>query len=60
VYEWDEDITSKLPSGTVFSWLRNGMVYKTTNVPRLTVTNSDIERNAIFSCSITFDETQIK
>lgn len=60
VYEWDEDITSKLPSGTNFSWLRNGVVYKTTTVPTLTITNSDIERNAIFSCSITFDETQIK
>ena len=60
VYEWDEDITSKLPSGTVFSWLRNGIVYKTTTVPTLTVTNSDVDRNAIFSCSITFDETKIK
>lgn len=60
VYEWDEDITSKLPSSTNFSWLRNGVVYKTTTVPTLTITNSDIERNAIFSCSITFDETQIK
>lgn len=60
VYKWDEDVTSKLPSGTVFSWLKNGVVYKTTNTPTLTVTNKDIERNAIFSCSITFDETQIK
>ncbi|MEE1302547.1 MAG: hypothetical protein UHD64_07155, partial [Bacteroidales bacterium] len=60
VYKWDKDITSKLPSGTVFSWLRNGTVYKTTNVPSLTVTNGDIEKNAIFSCSITFDETQIE
>ena len=60
VYEWDEDITSKLPSGTVFSWLRNGTVYKTTTIPTMTVTNSDIDRNAIFSCSITFDETQIE
>lgn len=60
VYEWDEDITSKLPSGTVFSWLRNGIVYKTTTVPTLTITNGDVERNAIFSCSITFDETKIK
>ena len=60
IYEWDEDITSKLPSGTVFSWLRNGTIYKTTNVPTLTITNSDIDRNAIFTCSITFDETQIK
>lgn len=60
VYEWDADITSKLPSGTQFSWLRNGTVYKTTTVPTLTVKNEDIDRNAIFSCSITFDETQIK
>ena len=60
VYEWDDEITSSLPSDTIFSWLRNGIVYKTTNVPTLTVTNGDIERNAIFSCSITFDETQIQ
>lgn len=60
VYKWDKDVTSQLPSGTTFSWLRNGTVYKTTSTPTLTVTNSDIDRNAIFSCSITFDETQIK
>lgn len=60
VYKWDKDVTSQLPSGTTFSWLRNGTAYKTTSVPTLTVTNSDIDRNAIFSCSITFDETQIK
>lgn len=60
VYEWDEDITSKLPSSTVFTWLRNGTVYKTTTTPTLTVTNSDVDKNAIFSCSITFDETKIK
>ena len=60
VYEWENEITDKLPSGTTFSWLRNGVVYKTTTVPTLTITNSDIDRNAIFTCSITFDETQIK
>jgi hypothetical protein len=60
VYKWDKDVTSQLPSNTIFSWLRNGTAYKTTSVPTLTVTNSDIDRNAIFSCSITFDETQIK
>jgi hypothetical protein len=60
VYEWENDITEKLPLGTTFSWLRNGTVYKTTTVPTLTITNSDIDRNAIFTCSITFDETQIK
>jgi hypothetical protein len=60
VYKWDEDVTSKLPSNTTFSWIRNGVVYKTTTTPTLTVTNTDIERNAIFSCSITFDEKQIK
>lgn len=60
VYKGNDKITSKLPSGTVFSWLRNGTVYKTTSSPELTVTNADIDRNAIFSCSITFDETKIK
>jgi hypothetical protein len=60
VYELDEDITSKLPSGTTFSWLRNGVVYKTTTTPTLTVTNSDVDGNSVFACSVTFNETQIK
>lgn len=60
VYELDQDITSKLPSETKFSWLRNGVVYKTTTTPTLTVTNSDVEGNSVFACSVTFDETQIK
>lgn len=59
VYKWDDKIT-ELPSGTTFKWLRNGTLYKTTSVPKLTITNSDIDRNAIFSCSITFDETKLK
>ena len=60
VYKGNDKITTKLPSETTFSWLRNGVVYKTTTKPELKVTNDDIERNAIFSCSVTFDETQIK
>ena len=57
VYKWDDEIT--LPSGTVYNWLRNGVLYKTTSTPTLTITNTDIETNAIFSCQITFDETNI-
>ena len=60
VYELDEDITPKLPTDTTFSWLRNGVVYKTTTTPTLTVTNSDVDKNSIFSCSVTFDETKMK
>ena len=59
LYKWDEDVTSKLPAETKFSWLKNGEVYKTTNSSTLTVTNDDIDKNAIFSCSVTFDETKI-
>ena len=59
VYKWDEDITSKLPSGTIFTWLRNGVSYATTNTPTFTVQNKDIEANAQFACQITFDETKI-
>lgn len=59
VYDLDKDITSNLPAGTEFTWLRNGTVYKTTIEPTLTVTNSDIDGNSIFSCSVTFDETKI-
>lgn len=60
VYKGNDKITTKLPSETTFSWLRNGVVYKTTTKPELKITNDDIERNAIFSCSVTFDETQIQ
>ena len=60
VYELGEEITSKLPSGTTFEWLRNGEVYKTTTGPSLTVTNNDVNGNAVFACSVTFDETKIQ
>ena len=60
VYELDNDITSKLPIGTTFSWLRNGVVYKTTTAPELEITNSDVDRNSVFACSVTFDEENIQ
>ena len=60
VYQWDEDITSKLPSGTTFVWLRNGIEYKRTLEPKFTVKNSDIDMNAQFACQVTFDEELIK
>lgn len=67
VYSWDEDITSKLPSGTTFSWIRNSSIddtawndahaNRTTNT--ITITNDDIEKNASFSCEVNFDDSQI-
>ena len=60
VYELDEDITSKLPTGTIFSWLRNGVVYKTTTIPTLEVTASDVDGNSVFACSVTFGEEDIQ
>lgn len=59
LFNWDEDITSNLPDGTVFSWLRNGTVYKTTLVPTITISGADIDKNAQISCQIQFDETQL-
>ena len=60
VYELDEDITSRLPTGTIFSWLRNGVVYKTTTTPTLEVTASDVDGNSVFACSVTFGEEDIQ
>jgi hypothetical protein len=67
VFEWDTDITSKLPNGTTFTWIRNSSandnawnashIYTDTNT--ITITNADIEKNAQFSCKVNFDETQI-
>ena len=59
VYKWDDEIES-MPSGTIYTWLRNGTVYTTTSEPTLKVTNDDVQVNAIFSCEVKFDETKIK
>lgn len=60
VYSWEDEITSNLPSDTEFKWFRDGELYKTTNVPTLSITRSDIDGDAQISCTVTFDETQIK
>lgn len=59
VYSWDDDITEDLPDSTTFSWLRNGVVYKTTSEPTITIGNDDISGNAQFSCRVQFDETKL-
>jgi hypothetical protein len=67
VFEWDTDVTSKLPSDTTFTWIRSSNssddawntshIY--TGINTITITNDDIEKNAQFSCQVQFDETQI-
>lgn len=68
VFSWDGDITETLPSGTTFKWLRSSNdddsvwneshIYTDTNT--ITITNSDIKKNAQFSCEVQFDDSQIK
>ena len=59
VYKGNDNITSKLPSSTKYHWLKNGVSYTDTTEPKLTIANKDIDGNAIFACSVTFDDTQI-
>ena len=67
VFDWDTDITDKLPTGTVFKWTRASNVSDTawnathtyTDVNTITITNEDIEKNAQFYCECTFDETKL-
>lgn len=71
VYKWDEDITSTLPIGTKFKWIRSSNVDDTTwnnthivtksstNASicnQITITNSDVTKNAQFSCQVEFEE----
>ena len=68
VFDYNEDITDKLPSGTVFKWTRASNASDTewnethiyTDMNTITITNDDIEKNAQFYCECTFDETKIK
>ena len=67
VFDYNEDITDKLPSGTVFKWLRSSNASDTewnenhtyTDINTITITNDDIEKNAQFYCECTFDETKL-
>ena len=68
VFDYNENITNKLPSGTVFKWIRASNASDTewnkthtyTDINTITITNDDIEKNAQFYCECTFDETKIK
>lgn len=58
VYEMGNEIT--LPEGTKFLWLKNGVEYAETTEPKYTVKASDVDGNAIFSCSVTFNEEDMQ
>lgn len=68
VFDWDTDVTDKLPSGTIFKWTRSSNVddaewnasHTFTDINTITITNADIVKSAQFECECTFDETQIK
>ena len=69
VFDWDTEITDKLPSGTTFKWVRNSNntvndemwnsqhIFTDTN--KITITANDIEKNAQFYCECTIDETRL-
>ena len=67
VFDWETDITDKLPSDTEFKWVRSSNVSDTLwnsshtykGINTITITNEDIEKNAQFYCECTFDETKI-
>ena len=67
VFDWETDITDKLPSDTEFKWVRSSNVSDTLwnsshtykGINTITITNEDIEKNAQFYCECTFDETKL-
>ena len=67
VFNWEDEITDKLPTGTIFKWVRSSNVSDTlwnnshtyTDINTITITNEDIEKNAQFYCECTFDETKL-
>ena len=67
VFDWDDEITDKLPSGTVFKWVRSSNAddsvwnasHTYTDINTITITNEDIEKNAQFHCVCTLDETKL-
>lgn len=64
LYKWDEDVTSRLPIGTKYMWIRNSSsddtawnaahIFMDNN--KITITNDDVNMNAQFSCQIDFDD----
>jgi hypothetical protein len=66
VFDWDNEITDKLPTDTIFKWVRTSNVNDDawnaahiTNTNTITITNEDIEKSAQFSCQCIFDETKL-
>ena len=67
VFAWEEDITDKLPTGTTFKWIRSSNVddaewnatHTYTDINTITITNSDVEKNAQFYCECTFDAEKL-
>lgn len=67
VFDWDDEITDKLPSGTVFKWIRSSNADDSvwneshiyTDINTITITNEDIEKNAQFHCVCILDETKL-
>jgi hypothetical protein len=66
VFDWDNEITDKLPADTTFKWIRTSNVNDEawnashiTNTNKITITNEDIEKSAQFSCQCIFDETKL-
>ena len=71
VFEWDDDITGKLPNGTKFYWKRssNSNTDATWNAGhittksdtnqstcnQITITNTDVVKNSQFTCQVEFD-----
>ena len=67
VFNWDDEITEKLPAGTQFKWIRSSNADDSvwnashiyTDINTIIITNDDIEKNAQFHCQCTFDETKL-
>lgn len=67
VFDWDNEITDRLPSGTIFKWVRSSNADDSvwnashiyTDINTITITNEDIEKNAQFHCVCTLDETKL-
>ena len=67
IFAWEEDITDKLPTGTIFKWIRSSNIddaewnatHTYTDINTITITNSDVEKNAQFYCECTFDAEKL-
>lgn len=53
VYKDKDKITSKM---TAFDWYLNGVLYKTTTEPSITITNESFDGSTQLNCKVTFDE----